>query len=90
MLYLDLYEDCFGRRLGSLYSVKQKLSLHLLFLTSNLRHKQINNHSLSRCFILSCSDYLFKLLLIGDSGVGKSCLLLRFAVSSYLLGETSN
>ncbi|KAH9721030.1 ras-related protein rabd2c [Citrus sinensis] len=29
-----------------------------------------------------CSDYLFKLLLIGDSGVGKSCLLLRFAVSS--------
>ncbi|VDM16220.1 unnamed protein product [Hydatigera taeniaeformis] len=25
-------------------------------------------------------DYIFKLLLIGDSGVGKSCLLLRFAV----------
>ena len=31
--------------------------------------------------ILFHSDYLFKLLLIGDSGVGKSCLLLRFAVS---------
>lgn len=31
------------------------------------------------------SDYLFKLLLIGDSGVGKSCLLLRFAVSLCLL-----
>jgi hypothetical protein len=30
--------------------------------------------------LLLCSDYLFKLLLIGDSGVGKSCLLLRFAV----------
>ena len=30
---------------------------------------------------LVCSDYLFKLLLIGDSAVGKSCLLLRFAVS---------
>lgn len=29
------------------------------------------------------SDYLFKLLLIGDSGVGKSCLLLRFADDSY-------
>ena len=27
-------------------------------------------------------DHLFKLLIIGDSGVGKSCLLLRFAVSS--------
>jgi GTPase SAR1 family protein len=27
------------------------------------------------------SDFLFKLLLIGDSGVGKSCLLLRFGAS---------
>lgn len=31
--------------------------------------------------VYTFSDYLFKLLLIGDSGVGKSCLLLRFAVS---------
>jgi len=28
-------------------------------------------------------DYLFKLLLIGDSGTGKSCLLLRFADDTY-------
>jgi GTPase SAR1 family protein len=32
-------------------------------------------------YLFCFSDYLFKLLLIGDSGVGKSCLLLRFAVS---------
>ncbi|KAK1267103.1 Ras-related protein RIC1 [Acorus gramineus] len=35
-------------------------------------------------FDAKSSDYLFKLLLIGDSGVGKSCLLLRFADDSYI------
>ena len=35
-----------------------------------------------RIYLYLISDYLFKLLLIGDSGVGKSCLLLRFAVSA--------
>lgn len=29
-------------------------------------------------------DYLFKLVLIGDSSVGKSCLLLRFADDSFM------
>jgi hypothetical protein len=28
-------------------------------------------------------DFLIKLLLIGDSGVGKSCLLLRFSEESF-------
>lgn len=38
----------------------------------------------SPCFLKSKEyDYLFRMLLIGDSGVGKSCLLLRFADDSY-------
>ena len=28
-------------------------------------------------------DYLFKLVIIGDTGVGKSCLLSRFSDNTY-------
>ena len=28
-------------------------------------------------------DYLFKLLLIGDSGVGKTCILFRFSDDAF-------
>ena len=34
-------------------------------------------------------DHLFKLVLIGDSRVGKSCLLLRFAVRYMILQNLS-
>lgn len=29
-------------------------------------------------------DYMFKLLILGDSGVGKSCILLRFVDVSFV------
>lgn len=37
-----------------------------------------NHHRLRPAMPSPHYDYLIKLLLIGDSGVGKSCLLLRF------------
>ena len=37
------------------------------------------SHELNIFMIFVLSDYLFKMLIIGNSGVGKSCLLLRYA-----------
>ena len=35
-------------------------------------------------------DYLFKLLLIGDSGVGKTCVLFRFSEDAFNATFISN
>ncbi len=64
----------------------KRVLLQRWFLLQVCAATKTTNHGLSkRClshWSSLCSDYLFKLLLIGDSGVGKSCLLLRFAVST--------
>jgi GTPase SAR1 family protein len=36
------------------------------------------------------SDYLFKIVIIGDAGVGKSALLLRFSVNSVIYSRMMN
>src|SRR5690242_8696286 len=33
--------------------------------------------------VMSCSDFLFKILLVGESGVGKTSLLMRYTEGSF-------
>lgn len=42
-----------------------------------------HTHELKRAMAKKTYDLLFKLLLIGDSGVGKTCILFRFSDDAF-------
>ncbi|CAH1418253.1 unnamed protein product [Lactuca virosa] len=82
------YHDCAGRGCKLKYSfcIWYKcvyIFIYTLFLGLFLRLSFDSSMAAPPARARADYDYLIKLLLIGDSGVGKSCLLLRFSDGSF-------
>lgn len=82
---LFLLQDGYAApRLVSEFRIHCAISVSLNLFRVDLKQGQGRGLGFCHQWRVTCSDYLFKLVLIGDSGVGKSCLLLRFSVRAYL------
>lgn len=75
-----------GRLIGQKMRRKARLSLRSIRSTRWLHTTHEHNHSssnMSRSFTEPDYDYWFKILLVGDSGVGKTSMVRRFADNAY-------
>ncbi|WRX11075.1 Small GTPase - like 10 [Theobroma cacao] len=93
MQYVQSIADLVGKRQADQTCSEEEIFLKIkgnlvraliCSLLLSMSVKIIIEKYVNQLIAIFCSDYLFKLLLIGDSGVGKSCLLLRFADDSYI------
>lgn len=86
------------RKIESPYNLKYQSRDCVLFfnilLYTQITQTWYRSASTTKTTMAKTYDYLFKLLLIGDSGVGKTCILFRFSEDAFnttfisTIGET--